>query len=97
MSITAFRGAMYEFIVAFMSALLVGLAVTSGVLLRRRMNTRLHGPARGNRPTVDDAAIRAILEEGVLKTDEEEPLNLGEIEEEERRFWSENWDEPDEL
>ena len=84
---------MYEFTVAFLSALLVGLAVTSGVLLRRRLRQ-----GRGRRaPTVDDDAIRSILRNGVLETDEEEPLDLGEIEEEERRFWSENWDEPEEL
>ena len=84
---------MYEFTVAFLSALLVGLAVTSGVLLRRRLRHRRSRPE----PRVDDDAIREILETGRLETEEEEPLDLGEIEEEERRFWSENWDEPEEL
>jgi hypothetical protein len=84
---------MYEFTVAFVSALLVGLAVTSGVLMRRRRRRRWKRPA----PTVDDEAIRKIMDQGTLETDEEEPLDLGAIEEEERRFWSENWDEPEEL
>jgi hypothetical protein len=84
---------MYEFTVAFMSTLLVGLVVTAVVLMRRRRRRRWKRPA----PTVDDEAIREILDRGVLEADEEEPLDLGEIEEEERRFWSENWDEPEEL
>lgn len=85
---------MYEFTVAFMSVLLVGLAVTAVVLMRRRRRRRWK---RSAAPTVDDEAIRRIMNRGVLETDEEEPLDLGEIEEEERRFWSENWDEPEEL
>lgn len=84
---------MYEFTVAFLSALLVGLAVTSGILLRRRLRRQRWGAE----PRVDDAAVRAILNKGVLVTDEEEPLDLGEIEEEERRFWRESWDEPEEM
>ena len=47
-------------------------------------------------PVVDDDAVKAILETGRLVTEEEEPLDLREIEEEERRFWSERWDEPEE-
>jgi hypothetical protein len=84
---------MYEFTVAFLSTLLVGLAVIAGVLARRRRRRGWGQPP----PTVDDEAIRKILNRGVLETDEDEPLDLGEIEEEERRFWSENWDEPEEL
>jgi len=84
---------MYEFTVAFLCALLVGLAVTSGVLLRRRLRRQRGGAG----PSVDDEAIQAILRRGVLVTEEEEPLDLGEIEEEERRFWLENWDEPEEM
>lgn len=83
---------MYEFVVAFLSALLVGLAVTSGILRRRRLRKERSRPA----PTVDDDAIRDIVDRGVLESDEEEPLDLREIDEEERRFWSENWDEPEE-
>jgi hypothetical protein len=84
---------MYDFTVAFRSALLVGLAVTSGVLLRRR----LHRQRAAAEPRIDDDAIESILRRGVLETEEEEPLDLGEIEEEERRFWSESWDEPEEM
>ena len=74
------------------SAALVALSVVSGITVRMRLKERL---ARGA-PVVDDEAVRAILETGRLVTDEEEPLDLREIEEEERRFWSERWDEPEE-
>ena len=43
---------MYDFTVAFLSALLVGLAVTSGVLLRRRLRRQ----RLGAEPRVDDDA-----------------------------------------
>jgi hypothetical protein len=44
---------------------------------------------------LDDDAIRTILDTGELHVDEDEPLNLEAIDEEEERFWSETWDEPD--
>lgn len=82
---------MLSFMLALVSAFLVGLTVASGILLRYRLS------GRGRRsPTVDDAAVRTILEKGVLVTDEDEPLDLESIDEEERRFWSEKWDEPEE-
>jgi hypothetical protein len=46
--------------------------------------------------SVDDAAVRRIIDEGVLASEEEEPLDLEEIEEEERRFWRETWEEAEE-
>ena len=45
---------------------------------------------------VDDGAVSQILEKGVLALDEDEPLDQREIDDEERRFWSERWDEPEE-
>lgn len=47
---------------------------------------------------LDDDDIRRILETGVLhRDDDEEPLDLREIEEQERRFWEEErWDEAEE-
>ncbi len=83
---------MLSFVLALLSAFLVGLVVASGIQLRMRMRRRLHRA----RPLIDDAAVRAIVERGVLTTDEDEPLDYDEIDEEERRFWSESWDEPDE-
>ncbi len=77
--------------VAFWS-LLVLLTLAAGVALRVRLRRHLRSPP----PTVDDDALREILYEGTLSTDEDEPLDLREIDEEERRFWSEQWDEPEE-
>jgi hypothetical protein len=47
-------------------------------------------------PVVDDGAVRRILETGTLAGEGDEPLEESEIDEEERRFWSERWDEPEE-
>jgi len=74
----------------------VGLAVlaaAAGVSLR----VRLRDESDSSKPVVDDDAIRAILKTGRLASDEDEPLEAQEIDEEERRFWSETWDEPEEL
>ena len=68
------------------------LAFAAGVSLRGRLLERV-----GRRwPLVDDAAVEEILETGTLTTDEDEPLDIEEIDEQERKFWSESWDEPDE-
>lgn len=45
-------------------------------------------------PVVDDDVIEQILERGAVYVDEDEPLDLEEIDDEEERFWSESWDEP---
>ncbi len=83
---------MLSFTFALLFAFLVGLMVAQGIQLRVRIRRRLRTP----RPLVDDAAVRSILERGVLVTEDDEPLDYDEIDEEERRFWSESWDEPDE-
>ena len=46
---------------------------------------------------VDDDAVRTIVEKGELTVDGDEPLDLREIDEEEERFWSESWEEPEEI
>ena len=48
-------------------------------------------------PVLDENAIQTILEIGEISTDEDEPLDLEEIDEEEERFWRESWVEPEEL
>lgn len=68
------------------------LALAAGVIARwriRRVTRREDGPE------VDDEAVRRIEDEGRLETDEREPLDRDRIREEEDRFWSETWDEPD--
>lgn len=70
------------------------LLVIAGVRLRTRMRRR----ERRSEPRVDDEAVRRIVEEGALRTDEDEPLDLDGIAEQERRFWEEEqWDEADEF
>lgn len=83
---------MLYFTLALLSAFLVGLVGASGLQLRGRIRRRL---GRGV-PEVDDRAVSQILETGVLPMEDDEPLDQAEIDEEERRFWSERWDEPEE-
>jgi hypothetical protein len=70
------------------------LAALAGIRYRARLRSgHPHGP------TVDDDAIRRILDEGTLMTteDDEEPLDLDEVARAEEEFWSESWDEPEEF
>ena len=73
-------------------AALMALVFASGIAVRRRLSRRL----RAEPPTVDDEALRQIIETGSLATSEDEPLDLEQIDQEERRFWSDSWDEPEE-
>ena len=72
---------------------LAALVVAAGLKARARQRARLG--AMGAR--VDDDAVRRIVETGALTDETDEPLDLREIGEEEERFWSEPWDEPEEL
>jgi hypothetical protein len=68
------------------------LAVVAAVRIMRRL--RMHGDRH---PVLDDDAVRRILEVGVFVSDEDEPLDLEQVREEERRFWEEaEWDEAEE-
>lgn len=79
-------------LVAILFWMALGAALGAGIAMR----ARIRRVAEANRPRVDDEAVRVILETGVLTTDEDEPLDIAAIEDEERRFWSERWEEPDE-
>lgn len=83
---------MLSFTLALLSGFLVALVAVSGLRLRRRIRRRLDRSV----PVVDDGAIQQILERGTLGTDGDPPLDQREIDDAERRFWSERWDEPDE-
>lgn len=72
--------------------MLAGLAVAAGF----SVHTRRREALASRSPVLDDEAVRRILETGELSVDEDEPLDLTEIEQEEERFWSESWDEPEE-
>ncbi|MEC9014917.1 MAG: hypothetical protein VYD37_00385 [Gemmatimonadota bacterium] len=73
-------------------ALITVLLVTDGFSLLIRLRFRFGKIG----PCVDDAAIEEILATGALTTDEDSPLDIEQIDGEERKFWSQTWDEPDE-
>lgn len=73
--------------------LLSVLVVVAGLVARWRLRSR----TRSGRIRLSDEAIRRIEREGRLETDEREPLDREQIREEEDRFWSETWDEPENL
>lgn len=67
--------------------LLALLVLIAGLVYRRRVT-------RFERRITDDM-LRQIENRGRVEMDE--PLDLDEIQEEERRFWEETWDEPEQL
>ena len=72
------------------SAVVVAALIFWGWRRRRRA---LRDRIEPDSAPLDDDAIRAIERTGRLDTPEDEPLDLEEIEREERRFWeSEGWD-----
>ena len=80
------------FTLALLSGFLVAFVAVAGIRLRARLRRRL----RSRVPVVDDQAIAQMMERGVLHGEDGPPLDPGEIDEEERRFWSERWEEPEE-
>ncbi len=65
------------------------LVVAAGVTLHVRRRS-----AYVRVPLVDDELIEQIIEQGQVLLDDDEPLDLETIDDEEERFWSESWDEP---
>jgi hypothetical protein len=65
------------------------LVVAAGVTLHLRRRA-----AYVRVPVVDDELIEQIIEQGQVLLDDDEPLDLETIDDEEERFWSESWDEP---
>jgi len=74
------------------SMLLAAIAGVAGIryLVRLRAGRSVEAP-----PTIDDDAIRQILETGTLRRGE--GLDMGEISRAEEDFWAESWDEPEEY
>lgn len=74
----------------------IGLSIVFGVLLVvagvRRFRQRRAG-TRSEPAAVDDLAIAAIIERGVLTTPEDEPLDEDKIRRAEEEFWGESWEE----
>jgi hypothetical protein len=67
-----------------------GVALAMLAALRIRARLRAHVDRR---PILGDEDIRRIVETGVFVSDEDPPLDLERVREEERRFWEEEWDE----
>ena len=69
------------------------LALAGGLIYRTRL-----GRAGGGSRALTDDMIRSIEEHGIVQfgDDDNEPLDLRAIREEEERFLNETWDEPDE-
>ena len=61
------------------------------------VRSRLRRSLRSQPVEVDDEAIAQILEEGVLASHEDDPLDLEHIRKEEENFWDKTWDEAEEL
>jgi hypothetical protein len=80
------------FTLALLSGFLVAFVAVAGIRLRAGLRRRRTAWV----PVVDDQAITQILERGVLHGEDGPPLDHGAIDEEERRFWSERWEEPEE-
>jgi hypothetical protein len=74
----------------YLGILLGLLALGAGLTFRSRL-TRVIGSSD---PVLTDDMIRQIEANGRVELDE--PLDHGQIQEEEARFWEEQWDEPDE-
>jgi hypothetical protein len=66
------------------------LALAGGVLYLQRLKATV------DPPRLTDEMMRRIETDGWLAPDEEEQLDMGTIADEEERFWSESWDEPEE-
>lgn len=71
---------------------LAALAFAAGVTMHVRQKESI---AAGT-IVVDDVMIEKILETGEVFVEDDEPLDMKDIDDEEERFWSESWDEPSE-
>lgn len=74
----------------------VGLGILAAVAWYS-VRSRLRRSLRSQSVEVNDEAIVQILEDGVLATDEDDPLDLEHIRQEEENFWERTWDEPEEM
>ena len=57
----------------------------------------LRSQARPGPESVTDEMVRQIERRGTLRVEEREPLDIDDVRAEEDGFWSETWDEPEEM
>jgi len=57
----------------------------------------LRNQTRGGLGSVTDDMVQQIEHQGTLRVEEHEPLDLDDVRAEEDSFWSETWDEPEEI
>jgi hypothetical protein len=57
----------------------------------------LRSQARDGRGSVTDDMVRQIEHQGTLRVEDREPLDIEDVRAEEDSFWSETWDEPEEI
>lgn len=70
----------------------VALGLVAAVRLRRRVRSVVH-----RSPMLADQDVERIIRQGIFVSDEDEPLDLEHVDQEERRFWEEaEWDEAEE-
>ena len=61
------------------------------------MRLRIRKTLEVTPPRIEDDDVRRIVENGVLVTDDPEPLDLKKIQREEEELWGESWDEVEEI
>ncbi len=69
----------------------IGLAVVVVVVVARR---RI---ARAEAGSLSDALVRQIETTGRIEADDVDPLDVARARAEEDEFWSQTWDEPEEI
>jgi hypothetical protein len=57
----------------------------------------LRSQARAGGSSVTDDMVHQIERQGTLRVEEREPLDIDDVRAEEDSFWSETWDEPEEI
>jgi len=57
----------------------------------------LRSRARTGASSMTDDMVYQIEHQGTLRVEEREPLDIDDVRAEEDSFWSETWDEPEEI
>lgn len=80
------------------SALAGGALAVALVVIGTLRRQRVREEVRAAEPRIEDDDVERIIRDGALSKEDEPPLDLDEIAEEEERFWrSESWDGAEEF